>query len=618
MTERRVKLEAFGDLTPAEETLCAEVGTGEVVVIGDGTRPGPEAGDTRQIRADLLRALILNRVKDCPVHDKGVRVAGARIAGRLDLQGCRIARDIVLVACWFDEEPVLRAARLDSLFLHGSALPGLEADRLQAEGHVFLRDAETGGEVWLLGARLGGALDCDGAQLRAGERGVALAADGLQAEGTVFLRGAETTGEVRLLGARLSGDLDFDGAQLRAGERGTALAADGLQAEGYVFLRGAETAGEVRLLSARLGGGLDCRGAQLRAGERGVALAADGLQAEGTVFLRGAETAGEVRLLGARLGGDLNCDGARLRAGESGVALNADQLSANGALFWRGVKGIDGVLDLTGAEVGALCDDRDSWPKPSDLMLNRFRYGAITGTGAPLDASARIDWLDLQDPARWGADFWPQPWEQCAKVLREMGHREDARRILIAKEARLRAARRARTDGWARYTLLLWDTVLARVTGYGYRPFRAFYPLLALWLYGAFVFWDAARVDSIKPNDPFVLRSAEWAYCAPDYEQAIDEAPFRPRNDGARSQLACFRDQPEAQGYPAFNALVYSADTLLPVVEVEMQAFWLPDDRHPYGAVARYYLWVHIALGWAFSILAVAGFTGLIRTEDTE
>ena len=49
-----------------------------------------------------------------------------------------------------------------------------------------------------------------------------------------------------------------------------------------------------------------------------------------------------------------------------------------------------------------------------------------------------------------------------------------------------------------------------------------------------------------------------------------------------------------------------------------MQAFWLPDDRHPYGAIARYYLWVHIALGWAFSILAVAGFTGLIRTEDTE
>jgi hypothetical protein len=396
------------------------------------------------------------------------------------------------------------------------------------------------------------------------------------------------------------------------------LVADRLKADGNVVLHGLTADGEVRLLGSQLGGALNCEGVQLRAGESGIALAADGMQADGNVVLDNADTVGEVRLAGARLGGNVDCEGAQLRAGEDGAALLAQGLSAKGGLFWRALKEIKGVLDLTDAEVGALCDDRVSWPKRGDLILDRFRYGAFTGTGTPLDAAARIDWLDRQDPARVGADFWPQPWEQCAKVLREMGHREDARRILIAKEERQRAARRARTDGWARYTLLLSDTVLAQVTGYGYRPFRALYFLAGLWLYGAFVFWDAARVDAIKPNDPVVLRSAEWAYCAPDYEQAIDEAPFRPRNDGARSQLACFRDQPEAQGYPAFNALVYSADTLLPVVEVEMQAFWLPDDRHPYGAVARYYLWVHIALGWAFSILAVAGFTGLIRTEDTE
>ncbi|WP_273525018.1 hypothetical protein, partial [Rhodosalinus sediminis] len=453
------------------------------------------------------------------------------------------------------------------------------------------------------------------------------------------------------------------------------------------------------------------------AGERGVALTADGMQAEGNIFLGDAETEGEVRLAGARLGGDLDFEGAQLRAGEGSVALTADGLSAKGALFWRELKGIEGVLDLTDAEVSAVCDDRASWPKLGDLMLDRFRYSAITGKGTPLDADARIDWLDRQDPARVGADFWPQPWEQCAKVLREMGHREDARRILIAKEERQRRWMRERAyarlegarcrsllergtpdgaaevlksrdaievryprdtdprralfweeagkatalrDGLARDNVADWDhfqgevrdrlarmdvpgfsaqlaardavkrswlelwgrrigdALLGTFTGYGYRPGLSVRWLCVFWLFGAFLFWGAAQQHAIKPNDPFVLRSAEWAYCAPDYEQAIDEAPFRPRNDGARSQLACFRDQPEAQGYPAFNALVYSADTLLPVVEVEMQAFWLPDDRHPYGAVARYYLWVHIALGWAFSILAVAGFTGLIRTEDTE
>jgi hypothetical protein len=71
------------------------------------------------------------------------------------------------------------------------------------------------------------------------------------------------------------------------------------------------------------------------------------------------------------------------------------------------------------------------------LVLDRCRYGAFTGRG--VTARERIDWLSRQDPSQFGADFWPQPWEQCAKVLREMGHRSDARLVLIDKEERQRA-----------------------------------------------------------------------------------------------------------------------------------------------------------------------------------
>jgi len=76
------------------------------------------------------------------------------------------------------------------------------------------------------------------------------------------------------------------------------------------------------------------------------------------------------------------------------------------------------------------------------LLLNRCRYGAFTG--GVVTAEGRIKWLSLQDEARWKQDFWPQPWEQCAKVLREMGHREDARAILIEMEKRQRADQRKR------------------------------------------------------------------------------------------------------------------------------------------------------------------------------
>ena len=61
---------------------------------------------------------------------------------------------------------------------------------------------------------------------------------------------------------------------------------------------------------------------------------------------------------------------------------------------------------------------------------------------------------------------------------------------------------------------------------------------------------------------------------------------------------------------PRFNSLVYSADTLLPIVSLEMQGFWIPDERTTRGQVARVYLWLHIAVGWALSLLAVAGFWG--------
>ena len=47
-----------------------------------------------------------------------------------------------------------------------------------------------------------------------------------------------------------------------------------------------------------------------------------------------------------------------------------------------------------------------------------------------------------------------------------------------------------------------------------------------------------------------------------------------------------------------------------------MQAYWLPDDTTGRGAWVRAYLWLHIAMGWALTLLAVAGFSGLIKQDS--
>src|SRR4029077_12567265 len=154
------------------------------------------------------------------------------------------------------------------------------------------------------------------------------------------------------------------------------------------------------------------------------------------------------------------------------IAMMLNRAVIEGALFLRHDVKIDGALSLNGTQVGTIVDEPESWPKAGDLLLNRFRYGGFVG--GPVDARTRLDWLSRQAPARWGEDFWPQPYEQLSTVLGEMGHRDDARRILFEKERLQRRMRRTRVSRPRRTLLLLKDVLLLVTVGYGLQPLLAF------------------------------------------------------------------------------------------------------------------------------------------------
>jgi hypothetical protein len=242
-------------------------------------------------------------------------------------------------------------------------------------------------------------------------------------------------------------------------------------------------------------------------------------------------------------------------------------------------------------------------------LLNGCRYGALLGRSTT-DAKSRLKWLALQKPQEHGQDFWPAPYEHCAKVLREMGHTADAREILIKKEVLQRRARRAvyfkRGQDPIGWWYAFWDGAMWATTFYGRQPLLAFAWLLALWAFGTGIFSHTAAMGQIKPNLPQMQVHPAWVQCAEG----------GPRRGDYLSQPACFTAQPEGRSYPHFNALIYSADTLFPVVTLEMQSYWIPDDALPMGAMARTYLWFHIAMGWSLTLLAVAGFSGLIKTDS--
>ena len=559
------KLADFQPLNPAEAKVVAELKSGDFERLGDGLRP--EWDDpARIVRAEFIRFLILGGGEGSRLHEKGLRISGARVIGKLDLEGCRIPRDIGLKDCHFDAVPVLRSAIIDNLFLDGSALPGLQADRLEARGGLSIRGATITGQIQLSGARLGGNIEADGATITRPDE-VAFHADGLEARGSILLRGAEIRGGINLTGVRLGADFNAAGARIE------------------------------------------------RAGE--IALNGEGIDARGDMVLRGAAIAGEVRLWGGHFGGNVQCASATL-AQPGGFSLRLNRARIDGAFFLREGAVVQGALDLTAAAIGAIHDDEASWPQKGDLLLNRCRYGAFIG--GPVDAESRLDWLARQQPERWNEDFWPQPYEQLSTVLRDMGHDEDARAVLIAKERLQRRARRARASSPAlRVALAVMDGILAVTVRYGRQPLYAFVWLILFWAVGAVVFDLANRNGALKPNSPIVLRSLEWTLCA--FEQT--DSRYMPstgrvmagRAEAGQTQLSCFLSQPESASYPEFHPWMYSLDTLLPVTELGQKEFWRPDPSKPKGWFPLHYYFFQSVIGWALSLLAVAGFSGLVKSR---
>lgn len=556
----------FGPLTRAEAAVVANIGIGLLDRLGTSPATGEDQPDLN-VRAELIRYLLLGGPDVPRMHEKGIRLSGVRIIGTLDLEGCRIPHDIGLLDCWFEMTPILRSAVIDTLSLDGSTLPGLAADRLDARGDLLMRAARITGPVVLRGARIGGDLIMDGAELdHPDDR--ALNAERLSVRGSALFRGTRMRGTLALPGARIGDDLDLFAAHI---DRADAVAVD-----------------------------------------------AGGVQINGDLVLRRCEVRGRVELVGAHVPGDADFSGAIITApGE--IALNLNRAEVEGAFFLRHEARIDGALSLNGATLGSIVDDAASWPAPGDLLLNRCRYGGFLA--APVGAEERLDWLSRQDPTRWGDDdFWPQPYEHLARVLGEMGHQDDKRTVLIEKERRQRRIRISRARSWTR-KVFLWfsDRLLWLTTAYGRRPLVAVIWIVFFWLAGGVLFAALERTDNIRPNVMVVLRSPEWVLCGATQGETVTLPSLGLDRAGlaaeGQSQLDCWSAQPEAAAFPKFSALMLSADMIFPGLGSGQKDYWSPDTRSLQGYLGKIYAYFQTIAGLALGLLAVAGFTGIVRSD---
>lgn len=386
----------------------------------------------------------------------------------------------------------------------------LAADGLMVGGDFVATDLRANGEVRLLGAKIAGQMTLSRGVLR----GFGINADGIEIDGGLFLRNAWIAGTARFIRAKISGEAQFEGTILDGSQ--TSLALDGATIDGILDLRDVDALGEVRMITAAVRGQFRAPGARLHGVP--VSLNADGLEV-GQMILEGVSCQGAVRLLGANIKGQADLEFSVLRGWPVSLicdratfrnSLLCKQLEAKGTIRLVGshIEGqlvlgmaklqspalsldlerasVDGVaflnpavcagqVDLSGANISSLTVSKAI----TDIHLARWQVR----TGRPLSEclqmpalrdAAGLNIRDIHGEMRGNSEVmhhWlsgqdsVQPWQAVAAVYDSNGQPDDAKRTryLSAKRSL------ARSSGLSRVT----RTTYYLTTGLGYYPLRA-------------------------------------------------------------------------------------------------------------------------------------------------
>ncbi|MFC9915967.1 hypothetical protein [Streptomyces sp. NPDC127197] len=206
----------------------------------------------------------------------------------------------------------------------------------------------------------------------------------------------------------------------------------------------------------------------------------------------------------------------------------------------------EGGIDLTDARVGTLSDDHTSWPTTPRLLLRGFTYDTLSNND--IDVHARLRWLRLHSEG-----YVRQIYDQLAAAYRRAGDDEAARQVEIARLWRHR--------GTLHPARRIANWILYLTVGYGHRTWLA-----ALWLAGL-----------------LTLGTCVFARAHPGHITPSGDRP------------------------PPFDALGYTLDVLLPIVDLGQQRAWVAN-----GA-AMYWGWALTAAGWVLTTAVVAGLTGVLK-----
>jgi hypothetical protein len=304
-----------------------------------------------------------------------------------------------------------------------------------------------------------------------------------------------------------------------------------------------------------MNGGMTLDKARLFGGE-GDALVAHDLRVQGRLSCNEIIAEGAIRMPGAHINGWFSLRGATIKA--PATALDFRRVVADELLLTVAVP-VEGIIDLGYANVSVLYDDPHTWP--ADIRLDGLSYNSLVAvkesvgqsdaikssreqtdrSGMILPATERLAWLK-----RSSIGYRPQPYEQLASSYRNVGHDDQARRVLLEKQ-RVRHA--TQSIGGK-----IWGHVQDWSVGYGYRPWLAALWLVALIALGSIVF-------ALYPPAPVAAHATSTH----------------------------------------FNSVFYTIDLLLPFGQFGQSSLWSPAGSEQWFAYSL------VGCGWLLATAVIAG-----------
>lgn len=546
--------------------------------------------------ARILNNLDLERIQCVG----GLRLHYAHIGGFIGLSGA------CLIGTGYGKQLDGQAMSADGATIAGGVFcnPSINGPFV-AEGEVRFPNTSIGGIISFRGAQLRGSIDPSG-----NIYSCALMIERSNIGGGVF---CDThlpfrfvaRGGIRLLASTMGNQLALNGALLleavdgQGVVRSQALSLDGARITGGLFATTVgphrfEARGTVRMIGATIVGQLMLRGAHLTksAGQTAdplpCTLVGDGMNVVGGAILDGGFSADAcVRLTGANLDGILAWG--VFSSDEICIDFNDATVKH---LSVRLLNESRGRIRLDGTDVGvfdgfdpAFWGPRNTNNEPGvTIALNgmsfrraefaqsqpeRLRTWARFREKNPI-VEGILEVIDRSLPASGpsASDFFPQPFDEAAKVLRATGHSAEADEIEIAKRL-LRL--HCRCDDAVGRLLSNLSRLLFR---YGYGRFRAIVWTVAFISLGAVFFW----LSQWYGNMSAVNSSIPYSPCR--------EAP-----------------------------LALALDTFLPIVDfrVEGNCEFRQSGRWRY--VLDFLRIVYMALGWLFVPMVAITFSGILRKD---